>query len=383
MTSKAGPLRICFVAHSAYGEMAGGRRGDKGGIQRQQSLMARWLVARGHDVRMITWDEGQGADEVVIDGVRVFRVCREDEGLPGLRFFHPRWTSLLGAFRRADAEVYYHNAAEYVTGQVALWTRRAGRKFVFSTAHDTDCDAQFNRTRSLRERLLDRHGLTNADRVISQTRIQQQMLRDQFGLDSVVIPMPCPPAAPGARARHPGSGPVRVLWVGRIASGKRLEMLLDVAEAAPDLHFDVAGGPTRPTPYSDEVLARAARIPNVTLHGRVERERMPALYEGAAFLCCTSTVEGFPNTFLEAWSVGLPVVSTFDPDHLIAERGLGATAQDAPGLLREMRALLASPDAWRSAAEQSLRYFNENHLPEVTMGRFERVFLEASGRGEV
>ena len=207
------------------------------------------------------------------------------------------------------------------------------------------------------------------------------MLRDQFGLDSVVIPMPCPPARAGARARHPGAGPARVLWAGRIASGKRLEMLLDVAEAAPELHFDVAGGPTRPTPYSDEVLARAARMPNVTLHGRVERERMPALYEGAAFLCCTSTIEGFPNTFLEAWSVGLPVVSTFDPDHLIAERGLGATAPDAPGLLREMRALLASPAAWQKASEGSLRYFNENHLPEVTMGSFERVFLEALRTG--
>ena len=32
----------------------------------------------------------------------------------------------VGHRRRADADVYYHNCAEYVTGQVALWSRRVG-----------------------------------------------------------------------------------------------------------------------------------------------------------------------------------------------------------------------------------------------------------------
>src|SRR4029453_9741886 len=56
------------------------------------------------------------------------------------RFLHPRWTSLSRALLRADADVYYQNCAEAATGQVAWWTRRHGRRFVYSVASDMHCD---------------------------------------------------------------------------------------------------------------------------------------------------------------------------------------------------------------------------------------------------
>jgi len=83
---------ICIVAHFAFGAMAGGDRGHTGGVERQTSIMARWLAGQGHMVSMVTWDEGQ-ADDSLIEGVRLIKLCRQDEGLPGIRFFHPRWTS--------------------------------------------------------------------------------------------------------------------------------------------------------------------------------------------------------------------------------------------------------------------------------------------------
>jgi len=86
-----------------------------GGVERQTSMMARWLGARGFPVSLLTWHEGR-AEEVVIDEVQVIKMCRWDEGIPGLRFLHPQWTSLNRALRRADADVYYQNCAESVAG---------------------------------------------------------------------------------------------------------------------------------------------------------------------------------------------------------------------------------------------------------------------------
>lgn len=367
---------ICFVAHPAWGEMSGGRDGEFGGIQRQLSLMARWYAARGHDVSMLTWNEGQ-AEEVVIDGVRVISMCRREDGMPGVRFFHPRWTSLVRAMRRADARVYYQNTAEYVTGQVAMWCRRHGRGFVFSVANDYDCEPAIIAKRSLRERVLYLHGLRRAHAVVAQTRKQQRILREAHGVDSVVIPMPSPPIDEGLPPQPPDPRALRVVWVARIVIAKRLEMLLSLAAIAPDIQFDVVGDGDRNDPYVSDLIARAQVLPNVRLLGRVEREHIPGVYRGAVCLCCTSIHEGFPNTFLEAWSQGLPVVSTFDPDETIAERGLGGVAKDEQGLLGIIRDLTASEAIWRVTADRCRDYYTRNHLPEAVIPKFEDVFLRA------
>jgi glycosyltransferase involved in cell wall biosynthesis len=356
--------------------MTGGTSGHIGGVERQTTLTARWLVGRGYPVTLVTWDEGQ-PDEVVIDGVCVVKMCRREAGVPGLRFFHPRWTHLNRALRRADADLYYQNCAEYVTGQVALWCRRRGRRFVYSVANDPDVDPNLPDLTKARERVLYRYGLRHADRVIVQTRRQQETLRKGFGLDSIVIPMPCPGLASDVqrqpRTQMPDDAPV--LWMARICRQKRPDRLLDLAERCPDLHFDLVG-PSGQDAYSQGVLRRADRIANVTVHGGVARNRVREFYHRALCLCCTSDFEGFPNTFLEAWSLGLPVVSTFDPDGLIAERGLGAAADDVPGLIAGIRSLRTSPEHWQRASENGRRYFRENHTVESVLPRFERVFLD-------
>jgi glycosyltransferase involved in cell wall biosynthesis len=172
----------------------------------------------------------------------------------------------------------------------------------------------------------------------------------------------------------------RVLWVARICEQKRPDRLVDLAEACPDLQFDVVG-PTYESAYSQAAASRLRHLRNVTVHGGVPRERMPEFYRRAACLLCTSDVEGFPNTFLEAWSHGLPVVSTFDPDRLIAARNLGVSAHDVAGLAEGLRGLLSSRQRWLEASATARGYYLENHTVEAVMPQFERVFLEVMNRG--
>jgi len=369
---------LCFVAHFAYGALAGGNGGHIGGVERQTSLMAKWLAARGHRVSLVTWDEGQ-KDGESIDGVQVFKLCRRNAGLPGLRFFRPRWSSLNAAMKRADADVYYHNCGEYVTGQVAMWCRRHGRKFVYSVASDPDCDVRLPEMHSLRERLLYRHGLNRADRVIVQTCKQQEMLREGFHRESVVIPMPCPGPSDAeyadcVRNRNDSQ---RVLWIGRVCEQKRPDRLLDLAEAHSDLSFDFVG-PFADTQYARQVRQRATRLANVTIHGPATRERVSEFYRRARVMCCTSDFEGFPNTFLEAWSWGLPIVSTFDPDDLILRKGLGYVGTNIAELATGIRTLLSSKERWNAFSLAARRHYGGNHTMDKVMTQFERVFCEVA-----
>ncbi len=368
---------ICFVAHNAYGALSGTDTGHTGGIEWQQALMARWLAKEGYRVDMVTWDEGQPA-EVVVDGVRIRKMCRRDDGIPVVRLLHPRWTSLYRAIRQADADIYYYNCGDMGLGQVSLWCRYRGRKCVYSVASNPDCDPRLPKLTAMRERLLYRYGLRHADCVITQTRHQQQMLRHGFGLDSVVIPMPCEGRGEitSIAQKQLEKTTARVLWVGRISKEKRLEWLLDLAERTPQMTFDVAGAANTETEYASALRRRADGIPNVAMHGRVARREMLRLYGRAVALCCTSAYEGFPNTFLEAWSRGLPVVSTFDPDGLIERYKLGFVADSVDGLAAHLRELVSRRDVWCAASKAAREYYLANHTVEASMARFEHVFLE-------
>ncbi len=203
------------------------------------------------------------------------------------------------------------------------------------------------------------------------------MLVQNFGCDPIVIPMPCqgPDDLAFIPPDPPGPDRSRILWVGRICEVKRPDRFLELAAMCPDLNFQLIG-PEDDSEYSRRVISRAKEIPNVLVLGPVTYEQLTQFYHQASCLCSTSDFEGFPNTYLEAWSFGLPVITTFDPDNIIAEKNLGAATSDVPGLARSIRTFLASPDLWKGASVNARQYYVENHSIERVLPRFEQVFRE-------
>jgi glycosyltransferase involved in cell wall biosynthesis len=362
---------ICIVAHNAFGALAEARTGHIGGVEHQTSLLAKWLASEGYTVSFLTWDEPTDRRETV-HGVRVIRLCRLDAGLPGLRFFYPRWSTLNRALQQANADIYYHNGAEAVTGQIGMWCKRRGRRFIFSAAADADVDQSLPTFKQWRDRWLYRMGLRNADRIIVQNRKQQTLLSRGFGLPSIILPLPCSELGSEYTPRN-SPGERRILWVGRLNRVKRLEWFLDLAHTCPQLTFDIVG-PIEDPAYAQPLLERANMLPNVVFHGRKSRPELLEFYRSAACLCCTSLREGFPNTFLEAWSQGVPVVSTLDIDRMIEQLGLGAVAPDVRGLQEAILKLVQHPHAWKQTSERARRYFEDQHAIKVAMPRFAACF---------
>ncbi len=270
------PLRVCFVGLQCYDLLARAPHPRLiGGAERQQVFLARGLAANGHKVAFVTFDHGQD-DGVWHDGIQVFKAYVGHQGLPGVRFVHPRWTGLAGAMRRAGADIYHQMGGDLQTGQAAAWCRLRGRRFVFSLASDGDCDPALPLLRTARQRLFYRFGLRYADAAIAQTESQRKRLCAAFGAESTVIRSCTPdvafdPAVIQARARD--SRP-RILWVGRLTPLKRLEILLDLAAARPAWEFHVVGSGDPNQEYVQGLESRAKMLSNVSLHRGATDEQL-------------------------------------------------------------------------------------------------------------
>src|SRR5260221_167271 len=241
---------VCFVAPTTWPVLARYRAIEVvGGAEVQQSMIARALACGGYRVSMICHDYGQ-PDGIEVDGITIHNMHKPDGGIPVVRFFHPRFTSLWSALARADADVYYQRSAAVWTGFVAAFCRRHGRASIYAGA----CDVDF-------------------------------------------------------------------------------------------------------VPYAE-----------------VER-----YFNGARVFLNTSDYEGFPNTFLQSWSRGVPTVAFFDtgsrragepPYDLVGDVGQAARAIDR---------LMRDDVHWHQASQRSAAHFRESHSMDAVIAMYEREIAALAG----
>jgi glycosyltransferase involved in cell wall biosynthesis len=92
------------------------------------------------------------------------------------------------------------------------------------------------------------------------------------------------------------SGPFRVLFLGRLAAEKRVDLVLEAAARLPQVQFRVGGdGPMRA-----QVQAAAHRLPNLDYLGWLNRKDVLQVLDASDVLALPSSLETFGTVALEA-----------------------------------------------------------------------------------
>jgi glycosyltransferase involved in cell wall biosynthesis len=357
-------LKVCLLGLDALPSLSRehANLGVAAGEPVQQSLLARALAARGYEVTLIVLDQGQ-PDGLVIDGVRTINAYRPEQGIRLVRYFHPRWSGVVRALERADADVYYTSCAGINVAQIVQVARKRGAGTIFRVASDSDCQPG-KLLMPWHSRSVYRWGLERVDRVLVQTKDQQRDLRVNFGRESTVAGML---VERGRGDLSFGQRDCHGLWVANIRQLKRPDRMLELARGLPSQRFAMIGG-TQPGAASllAEVAAEARVLPNLSFLGAVPYHDVGEHFERARVLVNTSDIEGFPNTYLQAWMRGVPVVTFIDPDGVIAREGLGRVVKDGVSLREAVRHLSLDEAAW-TAASARCRAYVEREFSELTV----------------
>lgn len=360
--------RICFVAPHGYPVLAQDRGVPVvGGAEVQQRYLAVELARRGHQVSMVSMDFGQ-AEGTVFDGVTVHKTFRPDAGLPVLRFLTPRLTGLWQALKRADADIYYQRSAGLATGVVAAFAQRHRRRAVFAGACDLDFDPELPKLALARERVVCRYGLRHADAIVVQTARQVELCRDNLGRESVRVASCYGHQGAAAQQRGP------IIWVGMVKPVKRPALFLELARRLPEYTFRMIGGGHLAPALYDELRKAAEDIPNLSMTGFMALDEAEAAFDGASVLVNTTEFEGFPNTFMQAWSRGMPTVSFFDAGARLDGREVGCTVSDLDAMAAKLRELKSSPARWAEEGARAAGYHAGRHSVAAAVEAYEQLF---------
>jgi glycosyltransferase involved in cell wall biosynthesis len=347
-----------------------------GGAERQQWFLARALAAAGWSVTVGLHGLPGLENGATIEDVHFV-------SLPGTKTVSTPYQRLLCLYRFLRSELpdwWYWRCASHLWGPAVSIAKLLGVRTIFAAGFDTDVLPR----RALAERPncwpLYAWGLSNTDRIFVQHSGQfsglSPKLRSKAAIVSNIVHMP------STIKRH-DERPRCIAWVGMLRQPKRPDLLVEIARKAQDLHFVVCGGPSdhrSPNGYGSRIVEGLRGLPNVDYRGQVASDEARRIIADASVLLCTSEGEGFPNTFLEAWSCGTSVVSLkIDPDGIIQRLGLGAVPADIEQAMSDLHSLIESDQRREEISLRARRYVAEAHAEEIVIAAFKRA-LESNNR---
>lgn len=175
--------------------------------------------------------------------------------------------------------------------------------------------------------------------------------------------------------------PPIVIWVAVINAVKQAEMCLDLARAIPEAKFQMIGSPATGNESQFEAIQKTARLmPNLDLLGFIPRDKIESYFAKASVLVNTSTSEGFPNTFLEAWASHTPVVSLHaDPDEIICRFKLGFHSRNFEQMVNDIRTLLNNHELRDEMGRNGRRYVERHHDIKTIVAQYTGLFRQLTG----
>jgi glycosyltransferase involved in cell wall biosynthesis len=342
-----------------------------GGAEYQARLLVDHLV-RHYDVDVV-YLTARTDPAHLPDGYRMMQFSNDT----GIR----RYGSFFDAIRlyrvlRALApDVIYQQVGCAHTGIAAFYARRHGCRMVWRVASDrtvTPLQGPFwRRPHHWVERRFLEYGIRHADAIYAQNALQQRLLRERYDRESVLVRNFHP--APSDERRDGVGGRRTVIWIGNLKPLKNPAAFLRLAQsfaARTDLEFVMIGARIDDTQWTKDVLAAIAACSNVRYLGSLPQREVHEQLRRSSVLVSTSDYEGFPNTFIEAWLRGVPVVSLHaDPDELLSQGGYGYVSGSERALREHVMQLVDAPERAAQIGETARAYALRAH----SMGNADQI----------
>ena len=289
-----------------------GMPANYGGVETVVDVLARELVARGHDVTVFCRSEDYEHHPPMIDGVRlVYLPAAKSPGVGAM--MHALRSALFCIGRDFDI-IHFHALGP---GLMSLIARPFSRATVLVTVHGRD-DKRDKWGRAAKQVL--RFAAKVSARIPHSTLVVSGTLADEYADEfrrtTTVVPNsthPIDPVEPGSTLERFGLTQGRYFAsIGRLVPEKAPHETINAyRKAITSMPLVIIGGPAGTQKYVDYLHGLAEGSPNrIVFTGPVYGEELAELVSNAGAFVTSSHLEGLPTALIEAGRAALPIIAS-------------------------------------------------------------------------
>ncbi|MFN8486158.1 MAG: glycosyltransferase family 4 protein [Caldilineaceae bacterium] len=368
-------MKICFYSATRSPlDILKGAATERGGAEKQIAHLAQALAGRGHQVYLLYSDPASNEQPDKVASIYCRKTNLTTWKQPGALVTF--WRCL----QQIQPDIIYARLPDDFLWLLSLFARlHKNTKFIYALANDRHCNpwrvydynAWFHNP-------LYALGLSTAHVVLIQHEAQRALVQPYTA--GAIKHLPNVMRTFVEQPRDYRAADIDAIWVAQVRPQKQLARFLDLVEQLPHLRFALIGAFTNMVdePTQARLKARIQQLPNLTYLGLQKPNDALRWVARSKVLVNTSSEEGFPNTMLEAWSVGVPVVSlTIDPGGVIQREALGCVSGTAPQMVQDVQQLVNSAERNGRLGANGLAYVRKTHGVETVLDTFEQFMQEA------
>ena len=340
-----------------------------GGSEYQSYLLAEYAIASGMDVHYIFIDQGGPFENRL--GIELHPLNKNPfpKTFGSTIFLYAR--QIIRLLRSIQPTIVYVKGGYSWAGIATYFARRNRCKSILHIGSEKDIIhspmySMLTKPFDILNQKMIEFAIHHSMTVITQAKYQVELLQKYYDRNSeVILQMQPEPEEPLDKGK-----PLTIVWVANIKPLKQPNMFIQLARELQyyeNVRFVMIGRPSSDK-YQHKLDSEIQALKNLEYIGEQTIDRVNEILSKYHIFVNTSTYEGFPNTFVQAWMRKVPVVSMLvDPDDILKTRKIGYFSGSFEQMVKDVRGLIENATLRYDMGKRAREYALENHSLKKNM----------------
>lgn len=348
---------ICIISDQFANLLLGNK--EYGGAETRLSITSKIFFELGHDVYVLSLtrkkdsNKRKNVENILIEMIQ-YKSNKYLEIMPILYKF-------IKFVKDRDIKVIIYFGSNPYYGFFSIISKICGIKILFQVSSDRNIQEDLNIKKF--ENFFFILGIKLSDAIICQTCHQKRILKKTRSLvnKARIIPNPFPKIT-----KKKSKIKYDIIWVGRMIPTKRLDLLYEIILLNPEITFLVIAKESEGYEEQKKWISKLKRHSNVNIKINIDYKDIFNYYRQSKLLLHTSDSEGFPNILLEAFSMGIPVISIYnDPDDVIKKYKLGYVSSSLDKVSINIKKLLEDDILYNNISKNGIKYLKKHSTAHI------------------